>query len=114
MAECGLMHVAAKRGLVSLEFRLCDLTDQGVGQLVSLVFLEKLCLQECYKITDASTSTIALLPTLTDVNLKDCLHNTDVDIVRLASMTGLTELRLGQTNFFDDTFSDKGERCCVQ
>ena len=110
MAECGLIYVAALTGLVSLEFRLCNVTDQGVAKLVSLVCLEKLSLQECYKVTDASTSTMVLLPALTDVNLKDCPYITDVGIVRLAKMAGLAKLMLGGTTFFDETFSNEGAR----
>ncbi|CAD7700348.1 unnamed protein product [Ostreobium quekettii] len=110
VAEFRLMHVAAMTGLVSLEFLLCDITDQGVGQLVSLVCLEKLGLQRCYRITDASLSTIALLPALTDVNLKDCSHISDVGIVRLAKLTGLAKLMLGNTDGFEDRFSNEGAR----
>lgn len=106
--RCVMMHVAALTGLVRVELRLYNLTHEVLRLLVSLVCLEKLNLQARRKITDASTSTMVLLPALTDVNGRDCNRIADVDTVHLATMTGLARLFLGLDYGIGQSLSTEG------
>ncbi len=89
---------------VSLEFKMCDITDDVVAILSGNPYVKSLSIIDCPNITDGVVERISHIPRLKTVDLSDNPQLKKADFSKLADLTKLKTLRLrGDFNLSEES-----------
>lgn len=83
ISDAGLKRLTALTQLTNLNISSCDITNQGLAHLKTLIRLQRLDASYCNRLTDDCAKTLRALPELRWLNLQGCSKMTSRSVAHL-------------------------------